>query len=199
LGLTTSPESAKIELPIRLSKPFWKELRMSLMNCRACNRQVSIEAKACPHCGAPYPTDANWSGTGFEWRTRRTVLGFPLVHVAFGRDARGRLRVAKGVVAVGQFAVGLITFAQFGVGLLFGFGQFIVGCFALAQFAGALLFGVGQVAVGFIAVGQLVVAYYGLGQLGVAQCLWSPGRKDAEAAWFFVSLYNLAREMLHLQ
>ena len=109
---------------------------MALTTCRECRRQVSDQARACPRCGAPQPAKPAWSGTGFEWKSSRTCLGYPLVHIAFGRDSRGKLRLAKGVIAIGQFAVGLITVAQFGVGLLFGFGQFLIGGFILAQFAG---------------------------------------------------------------
>ena len=29
---------------------------MALMYCRECGKQVSSEAYACPHCGAPHPT-----------------------------------------------------------------------------------------------------------------------------------------------
>ena len=117
-----------------------------------------------------------------------TFYGYPLVHIAFGRDAHGKLRVARGVIAIGQFAIGLITIAQFGIGLLFGFGQFILGLTALAQFAVAALFGLGQIATGYIAVGQVVLAYYGLAQAGFAKYIWSSARKDPEAAEFFRQL-----------
>jgi hypothetical protein len=108
--------------------------------------------------------------------------------VAFGRDARGKYRVAKGVIAIGQFAVGLITIAQFGVGLLFGFGQFIAGFTALAQIAITVYFGVGQIATGYVAVGQIVLAHYGLAQLGWAAHLWSMDRRDPEAVEYFRQL-----------
>ena len=72
---------------------------------------------------------------------RPDLGGYPLVHIAFGKDSRGKWRVAKGVIAIGQFALGLITVAQFGVGLLFGFGQFLFGGVVLAQFAGGRCWG----------------------------------------------------------
>ncbi len=79
---------------------------MSLKPCRECRGQVSTEAAACPQCGAVYPTREEWAGTGVDWKSRATVLAYPFVHVAFGRDAQGKLRVARGVIAIGQFAVG---------------------------------------------------------------------------------------------
>jgi hypothetical protein len=111
-----------------------------------------------------------------------------LVHVAIGYDGPFRPKVARGIVAIGQFAVGAVTVAQFGVGLLFGVGQFILSPLAVAQFAIALLFGLGQIATGYVAVGQIALGYYALSQIGAAQHMWSLGRQDAEAIRFFRSL-----------
>jgi hypothetical protein len=140
---------------------------MPLAPCRECGAQVSTQAFSCPHCGAPRPTDAAWNGSGYEYKSARTVWGYPLVHVAFGRDSRGKRRVARGVIAIGQFAVGLVTVAQFGIGLLVGVGQFMAGMLVLAQFAGAVAVGIGQVATGYAAVGQVILAYQGVAQIDV--------------------------------
>ncbi len=162
---------------------------MSLTTCRECGREVSTEAPSCPHCGAPGPS-GGWAGYprrtwGFEWRSETEVLGWPLVHVAVGRDPQGRIRVAKGIIAIGQFAVGLITVAQFGVGVVFGFGQFIVGCTAIAQVAVTAYFALGQLALGHVAIGQVAVGNYALGQLAFGRHLWTPTHKDPEAVAFF--------------
>jgi len=169
---------------------------LALLPCRECQREVSTEAITCPHCGAPRPSDQEWRGWGYEYRSERTFYGYPLVHVAFGKDSKGRWRVAKGVIAIGQFAIGVITVAQFGVGLVFGFGQFIVGFTALAQFAGGLLLGVGQVAIGYVAIGQIVLAKIGLAQMGLAEALWSPKRRDPVAVDFFRQLWENLRSWL---
>jgi hypothetical protein len=169
---------------------------MPLVTCRECKQEVSTDASFCPHCGAPWPTKPEWRGPGFEWRSSQTVYGYPLIHIAFGKDAQGKRKVAKGFIAIGQFAFGVITVAQFGVGLLFGFGQFIVGLTALAQFAGAILMGVGQFASGYVAIGQIVLAKIGLAQLGFAEFLWSPSRRDPEAVEFFNSLWDNLRQWL---
>ncbi len=135
---------------------------MPLVSCRECHNQVSTEAVACPRCGAPRPSLADWKGTGFEWKSDATFLGYPLIHIATGRDAMGKRRVAKGVIAIGQYAVGGITIAQFGIGLVFGFGQFMLAPVAISQFAGTILFGAGQLAVGYIAIGQFAAGEPGL-------------------------------------
>lgn len=94
---------------------------------------------------------------GFEWKSRATAFGLPLLHVAFGRDEHGRIRVARGVVAVGQFAAGLVTIAQFGVGLV-GIGQLVAGWAGAAQLGLFSLAGVGQIVTGMVGcVGQFAI------------------------------------------
>ena len=123
---------------------------------------------------------------GFEWKSSRTFLGYPLVHIAFGRDRRGKLRVAKGIIAIGQFGIGLISVAQFGVGLLFGFGQFVAGLTVLAQFAGGLLVGVGQFATGYVAFGQVVLAITAWANWAWRIASWGSGKRTRR------------RQLLHL-
>lgn len=125
---------------------------------------------------------------GFEWRSPHTFHGWPLIHIAFGKNANGKVRIAKGWIAIGQFAIGFITIAQFGIGILFGLGQFIFGFSAIAQFAFALFIGIGQFATGYYAIGQIVLAYYGISQTGFANYLWSSHRKDPEAKEAFIHL-----------
>ncbi len=102
--------------------------------CRECQRPVSEHALACPGCGAPHPAREKWDGWGFEYRSSLTVLGLPLLHVAFKYRPNRTPVVARGVVAVGQFAVGVVAVSQFGIGLV-SVSQFTIAGFALAQFA----------------------------------------------------------------
>lgn len=159
--------------------------------CPKCGRSVDPAANYCANCSAPLKPEFRKSG--YEWKSRKTVLGYPLVHIAFGKNEHGKLRVAKGIVAIGQFGLGVFTFAQVGVGILFGFGQCILGLTALAQFAFAPLIAVGQIAVAYAAVGQVVVAVYGVGQVGWAVHLWSSRIKDPEALHFFRTLWEQVR------
>ncbi len=173
---------------------------MPLIQCRECKKQISAEARRCPHCGAPRPARTAHEGVGFEWKSRQTVYGIPLVHIAFGRDRQHRLRVAKGVIAIGQFGIGLITIAQFGIGIIFGFGQFMLGTMVVAQFAIAGYVAVGQFAAGYAAIGQFVIAYYGIAQVGIAEhlwCPWNPARQDVAALAFFENLLETLRNLLH--
>ncbi len=107
---------------------------MATRPCRECHREVSEQAMACPQCGAPYPARATFDGFGFEYRSRLAVAGLPLLHVSFKYRPNRLPVVAKGVIAIGQFAVGGLTISQFGIGVV-SVSQFTVAGFALAQFA----------------------------------------------------------------
>jgi len=156
-----------------------------LTACRSCRKEVSVEAMTCPHCGAPFPARQTWRGWGYEWRSKQSVCGWPLVHVAFGRDEKGKLRVAKGVVAVGQFAVGAVTVAQFGVGAVFALGQFVAAPVAIGQVGLGLLLGLGQLATGYVAVGQFAVGGWVRAMAGFGAHVWSMSERAPEAVEFF--------------
>ncbi len=182
-GATDDPARSLVVLERELGSPerFAGQLRLSapvtepspsadsvLTTCRCCKREVAREAVLCPHCGARTPAN-RIGGTGYEYKSPTTIRGIPLVHVAWGRDARGKHRVAKGIIAVGRFAIGVvavgqaaagvITIAQAGAGLLFCLGQLAVGSLAVGQIAiGAVA--IGQIALGLaFAAGQVAVGY----------------------------------------
>lgn len=97
---------------------------------------MSEQAIACPSCGAPHPARARWDGYGFEYRSKATLAGIPLLHVSFKYRPNRVPVVARGIIAVGQFAVGGLTLSQFGVGIV-SVSQFTVAGLALAQFGAA--------------------------------------------------------------
>ncbi len=166
---------------------------MALVACRECQHEVDQVARKCPHCKAPNPGHADWQGAGREWKTSTTVCGYPLIHIAYGRNSQGKLRVAKGVIAIGQFAIGLITIAQFGVGFIFGFGQFILGLSAFAQAAITPLIGIGQLATGYMALGQITFGYYALGYYALGVYSWGVNHRDVEALTFFARFLPFLR------
>lgn len=101
--------------------------------CRECKHLVSDQAFACPQCGAPYPAKENWTGWGYEYRSRVQIAGLPLLHIAFKYRPNQMPVVAKGVIAIGQFGYGVVCISQFGVGLV-SVSQFTIAGFAVAQF-----------------------------------------------------------------
>lgn len=105
-----------------------------MKNCRDCRHEVSDQALACPHCGAPYPAKEQWDGWGFEYKSATVIMGLPLIHISFKYRPNRRPVVARGVIAIGQFACGIVTLAQFGIGVV-SISQFTIAGFAFAQFA----------------------------------------------------------------
>jgi len=109
----------------------------------------------------------------YEYKSRRTLFGLPLVHINVGvglRRAKGIVAVgtiAQGVVAVGALSVGVISVGALCVGLL-AFGAGAVGLlFALGGFAlGAAA--AGGIAVGLLAFGGLAFGMYALGGVACA-------------------------------
>lgn len=97
---------------------------------------MSEQAIVCPGCGAPYPSRARWDGYGFEYKSRATLAGIPLLHISFKYRPNRVPVVARGIVAIGQFAVGGLTLSQFGIGIV-SVSQFTVAGLALAQFGAA--------------------------------------------------------------
>lgn len=152
------------------------------------NSDSDLAGNSCPE-----PANFTRRASGFQWKTRTRLLGIPLICVAYGRDEKGRTMVAKGFVAIGQFAVGGLAIGQFGVGLV-GIGQFALGLLALGQLALGVLVGCGQVAVGTFAIGQFVVGKFARGQFGWAEYLWSPDRADMEAVAMFETIEWLVQQ-----
>lgn len=140
------------------------------------NETESREAP-CSNCEESRSVETKRKSGGFQWKSRLGLFGIPLIHIAFGCDHRGRIRVAKGFIAIGQFAVGGITICQFGVGVLFAIGQVTAGLISL-----------GQLAVGLLAAGQMVAGLYGVGQTGWGKYLWTPERTDMEAVALFYTI-----------
>jgi hypothetical protein len=136
-------------------------------SCRVCQAEVLATDLTCPHCGAPRPARAEFTGEGFEWRSTATWIGSPLIHVAFGMDADGRQRVARGVIAIGQRARGGIAIGLMASGFV-AIGFVAIGVFSLGVVAVAGLAAVGVNAIAPWAVGVVALGYWagGLAPLG---------------------------------
>ena len=102
--------------------------------CRECEEPIFEKATKCSKCGAPFPGRETWDGRGYEYKSKASILGLPLLHISFRFGPDHRPVPACGVIAIGQFGIGVVNISQFGVGLV-SIGQFTVAGFALAQFA----------------------------------------------------------------
>ena len=83
---------------------------------------------------SPYPARDAWDGWGYEYKSKLSVAGLPLVHISFKFRPNRTPVVARGIIAIGQFGCGVVCIAQFGLGV-FSIAQFTIARFALAQFA----------------------------------------------------------------
>ncbi|MCL1806812.1 MAG: helix-turn-helix domain-containing protein [Oscillospiraceae bacterium] len=99
----------------------------------------------------------------YEYKSKRTLWGLPLVHIHFGFGRRVR---AKGVVAVGNIAAGFISFGLIARGLL-SFGLLSLGLLAFGTFSLGLLLAVGAIAVGTFAVGAVAAGVFALGAVAI--------------------------------
>jgi hypothetical protein len=117
----------------------------------------------------------------FEYRSRRTLFGLPLVHIVSGRDPRtGLPRVAKGIVAMGDVSLGVLSIG----GIAFGgltFGGIGVGVVTIGGLAIALLAALGGAAVaGGLAMGGMAVGYVALGGSAFGAQTFSGDNPDPE-------------------
>ena len=113
---------------------------------------------------------------GYEYKSKHTLFGLPLVHINCGYG----LRRAKGVIAIGNIATGIVALGGFGVGVVsfcgIGVGLLSLGGLALGGFA------VGGVAVGLVAAGGCGRRSCGACLCG-GECRCGPGyhRSDEDA------------------
>ena len=148
------------------------------------------------------------SGVPYEYRSSRTLLGWPLVHAFGGHGAPGAPpRIARGWIALGgeraygcfassRFACGLVAFGGVAVGGLswggLGLGLFVFAGIGLGvlSFSGLALgwLAIGGVAVGYGAFGGISFGHYASGGLTYGTYRMGGGRHDAQVSEFLEHL-----------
>lgn len=157
---------------------------MAMIRCSECDREISDRAMMCPHCGYPMR-----GMLGYEYRSEREFLGLPLVHIVAGRGidpATGKLRIAKGIIAVGPIAMGGLALGGLSFGVL-SFGGMAVGLIALGGCAVGILLALGGLAIGLVAVGGAAIGYYAVGGGAVGVHALGGNTRDPNAIEFFRS------------
>jgi hypothetical protein len=162
-----------VELTRRDRSAEW-EARVSTVRCTRCGQEIGAGAPACPACynplGAPGPAAGGappaWPGAAFEYRSARTLMGLPLVHIVYGPMWLTGFRPARGIVAVGNVALGVVALGGVAVGGI-ALGGLSLGLICLGGVALGLGVGLGGVATGYCALGGLAVGVYALGGLGI--------------------------------
>jgi zinc-ribbon domain len=149
---------------------------MTLMQCPDCGRQISDQATACPGCGRPLherssamAASGDWAGRQlhfYEYKSQTVLFGLPLIHVNFAPVWLAGFRPARGIIAVGNIAIGFAAFGGVALGLV-AFGGISLGLACVGGMALALGFGAGGIATGYVALGGIAIGVYAIGGLGI--------------------------------
>ncbi|MDE7164145.1 MAG: helix-turn-helix domain-containing protein [Clostridiales bacterium] len=108
----------------------------------------------------------------YEYKSKRTVRGIPLVHINFvrGKTAKGIVAIgfkSIGVVSIGLLSLGLLSFGLLALGFLglgiLGIGFFGFGSFALGFFSG------GAISIGIISFGAISIGVMSCGAISIGQ------------------------------
>ena len=163
------PPSKKVEVDVRLDEVVLRTLEKepSLRYQRASDLGTAVESLSDPDWTPTRPgrtparrrrgrSRRNWADD-YEYRSKRTLWGFPLIHVAHSRDPSGqRMRLARGIIAIGDMAVGVIAVGGFACGGVTIAGM-SVGLVSISGLSVGVLFALGGIARGGFAVGGGVV------------------------------------------
>lgn len=161
---------------------------MTLIKCPECKNDISDNAVICPHCG----NAGNRFLFGYEYRSEKMLFGLPLVHIVLGpafNPATGKIRVAKGIIAVGGIAFGFLAMGGMAFGAI-SLGGVAVGLAALGGCALGVGLALGGLAIGFIAMGGMAIGYYAIG--GVAWGIHALGGnvRDRQLLDFFKTHFS---------
>ena len=165
------------------------------------------DSALCPGCGksisAVLVRDPTVRGIGRRWRSNIVLFGLPLVDIAQGPDGDEKIGKARGIIAIGDQAIGWIAIGGMAMGFiaiggvsigLASLGGFALGLFALGGGAvGGVACGGGAVggitvgggAVGYVAQGGGALGYYARGGGAFGSYVDGATRKDPEAIQFF--------------
>lgn len=155
--------------------------------CQACEKSVS---------GNPENFKPPKHQKPFEYKTRLTIFGWPLVHIVYGVDQKTKKpNVARGFIAMGGVAIGGIACGGMAIGGL-AFGGCAVGMVSFGGAALGLLAALGGLAVGFglsvgsyavgtMAVGVGAFGYYSFGLTAHGVVAFGLNNRDAVALAFF--------------
>lgn len=105
----------------------------------------------------------------YEYRSKKSVFGLPLVHIHLGGDG---YEVAKGIIAIGNVATGVISIGAISFGVV-SFGGLALGLFVMGGLALGLILAVAAVAIGIFALGGIALGFLAIG--GIAYGIYSIG------------------------
>ena len=146
------PPSQKVEVDVRLDRVVLRTLEKepSLRYQQASELGTAVESLSDPDW-TPRPLGRRRRGTGREYRSKRTLWGWPLIHVETSGDGQ-RTRLARGIIAIGDVAIGVVAVGGFAFGGITIAG-ISVGLVSISGLSAGLLFALGGIALGGFATG----------------------------------------------
>lgn len=131
---------------------------------------------------------------GFEYKSKRTWLGLPLVHITTRPDSvTGKTKTARGVFAFGGKAFGVLAFGGVARGIfacggiaqgVFAIGGVAMGVISYGGIAVALLMATGGLALASIAIGGIEAGLLAFGGGGFSAFPVQGPEAGAFAVWF---------------
>lgn len=108
----------------------------------------------------------------YEYKSKRTIHGMPLVHIniGIGKTAKGIVAVgfkSIGVVSIGLLSIGILSLGLLALGFL-SLGMLSVGFFGFGAFALGFLSG-GAISIGIISFGAVSIGIMSCGAVSIGQ------------------------------
>lgn len=190
------PPSRKVEIDVRLDEVVLRALEKQperrYQQASTMKQQVETIAQG---AAGPGPALAARANQGVDYKTRATLFGLPLLHVASGQDPlTGRMRIARGIIAVGGMAQGVVAcggvamggLALGGVSLgIISYGGLGLGVLVFGGLAVGLLGAMGGLAVGPMAMGAEAIGYFARGAHAIGAHTMQVSGSDPVARDFF--------------
>ena len=176
--------------------------------CAKCGHDLTgaVHSAVCPECGRPLvevlTREPRFSKMTRRYESPTRVLGLPLLSIATGPDAEGKMGrakgyiavgdvatgvfalggIARGVVAMGGIAVGGVTFGGLSIGTFAAFGGGAIALLgsSLGGFSVGLMAN-GGLAVGALAQGGLAIGWLARGDQAQGVHAWTLGRTPDDA------------------
>ena len=159
------PETDKL---IRMSEIFNCSLDY-LLKENITEKNTTATPSAVETTASPFPISKFFN---YEYKSKRTLGGVPLVHINIGRGktAKGIVAIgfkSVGVVSIGLLSIGLLSFGLLALGFL-GLGILGIGFIGLGTFALGFLSG-GAISIGIISFGAISVGVMSCGAVSIGQ------------------------------
>jgi hypothetical protein len=150
----------------------------------------AVESSKCPECGKPIvevlTRKSMFVGGGKRYRSKATLFGLPVIHIALG-PAEGESRgIARGIIAIGDVAIGFLALGGVACGIVAAGGA-AIGLSVMGGLAIGLLTALGGTAIGAMAVGGAAIGILACGAGAIG--LWAQG---AGATGVFVRNLSVA-------